>query len=492
MQKLTFAYNSLKFCKQGEFILGADGEIPDEAGESRNPSNRGTMKCQKTMKPIKFTLWGLLLTLTAFWLLADTFYPEPFTYFSLRAVLVQYTGIIAAAAMSVSLLLALRLKWLEARLDGLDKMYRLHKWLGMTGLGAALLHWWWAQGTKWMVGWGWLQRPERKKLPVDDLGMIEGWLRAQRDLAEHVGEWAFYAAAILIALALIKRFPYHRFIKTHKWLALLFLVFAWHSLVLLKFSYWQQPIGYLMAALLVAGVFAAIHILRGRMGAKYKAQGYVTALAHDPENKTLEVEIELEAGWKGHEAGQFAFVTFHADEGAHPYTIASAWNAETRRVTFMIKELGDHTGDIQKGLRMGNPVTIEGPYGCFTFAGPEKRQVWIGAGIGITPFIARMKMLAFAPDQREIDLFHPARNCSAPTADKLHTDAQAAAVRAHILIRERDGRLTGEKIRAAVPDWQNASFWFCGPADFGRALKADFIAHGLKANAFHQELFEMR
>ncbi|MDR2637539.1 MAG: ferric reductase-like transmembrane domain-containing protein, partial [Zoogloeaceae bacterium] len=129
------------------------------------------------MKPIKFALWGLLALLTLAWWLADTFYPQPFTYFSLRGVLVQYTGIIAAGAMSVSLLLALRLKWLEARLDGLDKMYRLHKWLGMAGLGAALLHWWWAQGTKWMVDWGWLQRPMRNKPSVDDLGMIEGWLR---------------------------------------------------------------------------------------------------------------------------------------------------------------------------------------------------------------------------------------------------------------------------------------------------------------------------
>ena len=29
-------------------------------------------------------------------------------------------------------------------------------------LVVAVLHWWWAQGTKWMVGWGWLQRPVRR------------------------------------------------------------------------------------------------------------------------------------------------------------------------------------------------------------------------------------------------------------------------------------------------------------------------------------------
>jgi predicted ferric reductase len=444
------------------------------------------------MKPIQYTLWGLFLLLTAFWLLADTFYPQPFTYFALREVLVQYTGIIAAGAMSVSLLLALRLKWLETRLGGLDKMYRLHKWLGIAGLGAALLHWWWAQGSKWMVDWGWLQRPERKKPLVDDPGVIEGWLRAQRDLAEHVGEWAFYAAAILIALALVRRFPYHLFIRTHKWLAALFLILAWHGLVLMKFSYWARPVGWLVAALLLAGVLAAVQILRGRIGAGRKTPGRVTTLARHLGSETLAVEIELESGWKGHAAGQFAFVTFLAREGAHPYTIASAWHADARRITFMIKALGDHTRDILENLRAGDPVTVEGPYGCFTFAGPEKRQIWIGAGIGITPFVARLKALAPTPGKQEIDLFHPVHSCPAPVVDEFHAAARAAAVRLHVVISERDGRLTGEKIRATVPDWTNASFWFCGPADFGRLLRADFIAHGLAADAFHQEWFEMR
>ncbi len=41
-------------------------------------------------------------------------------------------------------------------------------------------------------------------------------------------------------------------------------------------------------------------------------------------------------------AGQFAFVTLHADEGAHPHTISSAW-AQDGRLTFIIKALGDYT-----------------------------------------------------------------------------------------------------------------------------------------------------
>ena len=44
--------------------------------------------------------------------------------------------------------------------------------------------------------------------------------------------------------------------------------------------------------------------------------------------------------------------------------------------------------------RIGQPVTVEGPYGRFTFDDGAERQIWIGGGIGIAPFVARMKALA--------------------------------------------------------------------------------------------------
>src|SRR3569623_2596291 len=130
------------------------------------------------MKTIKLGFWLLLLVLTALWLLADTWVPDPFTYFSLRTVLMQYTGVIGIGVMSVAMLLATRPTWLEPPLGGLDKMYRLQKWLGLTALVYSCIHWWWAQGTKWMVGWGWLSRPARKSAASPMLGPAERWLRS--------------------------------------------------------------------------------------------------------------------------------------------------------------------------------------------------------------------------------------------------------------------------------------------------------------------------
>ena len=75
---------------------------------------------------------------------------------------------------------------------------------------------------------------------------------------------------------------------------------------------------------------------------------------------------------------------------------------------------------------------------------------------------------------------------------KMRADAQAAGIRLHVLVDARDGLLSGERLRRMVAGWRDASVWFCGPAGFGQALRADLLAQGLPASAFHQELFEMR
>jgi predicted ferric reductase len=445
------------------------------------------------MRNIRLALWGFLLGITAIWLLADSLLPQPATFFAFRTVWVQYTGVVAIGAMSVALVLAARPRRLEPHLGGLDKMYRLHKWLGIAALAFAVAHWLWADGAKWAVGWGWLTRPERGSGAAEALGVIERVFRSQRGLAETVGEWAFYAATVLILLALIQRFPYRLFVKTHKLLAIAYLVLVFHAVLLMKFDDWTQPIGVLTAALMVAGTLSALLALLNRIGVSRQVQGRIESLIYYPELRVLETAIDLQPGWQGHKAGQFAFVTSRREEGAHPYTIASAWNGQKPRIVFITKALGDHTEKLHERLTVGDAVKVEGPYGCFTFDDQRMRQIWIGAGIGITPFVARLKHLAQSPDHRQdIDLFHPTADFSEEAIGKLTADAKAAKVRLHLLVDAKHGRLNGERIRTAIPDWKNASIWFCGPAGFGQSLRNDLIAHGLAPRDFHQELFRLR
>ena len=444
------------------------------------------------MKKITWSLWLLIGGLTGLYLLADTLWPAQGGFFAFRTVWVQYSGVLAMGMMSVAMLLAVRPTWLEPRLGGLDKMYRLHKWLGIGALMLSVTHWLWAKGPKWAVGWGWLERPQRG--PAAEVTGLEASFRAWRGTAEGLGEWAFYAAALLIVLALIKRFPYRLFAKTHTLLAVAYLVLAVHTVVLLQFHYWTQPIGWVMALLVAAGTVSALRVLTRQVGAGRRAQGTIEALHPYPALQVLQSTLRMDERWHGHQPGQFAFVTRTRAEGAHPYTIASAWDAGERRIVFVTKALGDYTRTLADTLRVGERVTVEGPYGCFTFGGAQRRQIWVGAGIGITPFIARMKQIALdrPGTPQEIDLFHPTSDYSAEAIAKLTADAARAGVRLHVLHDARHGRLNGDRIRAEVPQWRDASIWFCGPAGFGQALRQDFAAQGLPRDRFHQELFAMR
>lgn len=444
------------------------------------------------MQTIRQVFGFFLLLLSTAWWLSDPTDAASLTHvFAWRAVLLQYTGVLAIGVMALALVLAVRPVVFEPWLGGLDKMYRLHKWLGISGLMLSISHWLIAQGPKWMVGWGWLVRPARGPRPQFPEDSLQQFFLNQRGLAEGIGEWAFYAAAALMVLALVKRFPYRQFFKTHKLLAVTYLALVLHSVVLLKFDYWLSPLGLVMAALMAAGSAAALMVLLRRVAAERKAAGVVASITRHEALKVVAVDIRVEDRWAGHDAGQFAYVSFDETEGPHPYTIASAWKGDGL-IRFVIKGLGDYTGRLADELKVGDRVTVEGPYGRFNFAGQAKRQIWIGAGIGITPFISRMEALAASPDGKAIDLFHTTATYDAGAIDLLERDAAAADVRLHVLWDERDGHLDANRVCRTVEGWRDADVWFCGPAGFGETLRKRLVAMGFPATRFHQELFEMR
>jgi predicted ferric reductase len=293
----------------------------------------------------------------------------------------------------------------------------------------------------------------------------------------------------------VKWFPYRLFFNSHRFFALAYLALVFHTVVLTKFHYWLSPVGLLLVPLLLLGTWAAIRSLVRHVAAGRQVRGQIASRQHYPSIRTLEIAVDVPKGWKGHKPGQFAFVTSDTSEGAHPYTIASAWNKVEKRITFIVKELGDHTGRLRGRLIVGQDVGIEGPYGCFTFEDSCPEQIWVGGGIGITPFIARMKHLAAQnPKSAQIiNLFHPTAEHNVEALAKLAADAKAAGVRLHVLVDARDGFLDGEIIRAAVADWRRASIWFCGPTGLGQALSRDFEAAGMDLDRrFHHELFAMR
>ena len=444
------------------------------------------------MKKIKWLYWVLFVVLSGLWLHAEQPWAQHYKLLELRAISLNYTGILAIGAMSLAMMLAIRPVTVEPFLGGLDKSYRLHKWLGISALVLSVVHWLWHDAVKWLVESGLLARPERGPRPLIE-DPVQQVFMSLRGPAEAVGEWAFYIGVVLMLLALIKWFPYRYFFKTHRLIAIVYLVLAFHSVVLIKYSYWQTPVAWVMLLLIIGGTVGAVFSLTRRIGHQRRALGVVEALTHHTGNQVLKVDIQLERDrWEGHKAGQFAFVRFTEGE-AHPFTISSAWKNDGR-LAFHIKELGDHTARLPTTLKVGDRATVEGPYGCFRFESDRPRQVWVGGGIGITPFMARMEERAehARGDAPQVDLFYSTKNADEAFVANLQRLAERAGVKLHIIVAGRDALLDGDGLCATVPDWKEASLWFCGPAGFGHALRQGLAGRGFDTHHFHQELFDMR
>jgi predicted ferric reductase len=247
------------------------------------------------MRRIAVVFWGVLALLSALWLAADPLVLRPVGFFVLGRSMVQYGGILAIACMSVAMALALRPRWPERWLGGLDRMYRLHKWLGIGALVLAVSHWLWTQAPAWLVGLGWLDGPRSGPLHVLPNAAVPFLAPLQRP-ARSVGEWAFYAAVLLIAVALIQLIPYRLFYKVHRLLAVAYLVLAFHGAVLMEVGYWASPLGMMMTVLLVYGTAAAIVVLFRRVGAHRRVDGTIISLQYHQSLRVLEGKVDVLRG----------------------------------------------------------------------------------------------------------------------------------------------------------------------------------------------------
>lgn len=398
------------------------------------------------------------------------------------------SGLLSIALMSLTMLLAARPAWLEGPLGGLDRMYRTHKWAGILAVGFAALHWLIEMSDdilKALFG-------RSGRLPKDnDTGLLE----ILRDLAEDMGEWAIYAVLAMLALTLWKRFPYRPWRFLHQAMPVLYLMLAFHALLLAPVDYWAQPVGGLLALLLGGGVYGSVHSLAGHIGRSRRVQGKVVAVGH-PAADIVAVRCQLDQGWRGHRPGQFAFVTFDRGEGPHPFTIASADRGD-RTISFQIKALGDYTRGLADRLQPGQAVTVEGPYGRFDLARRNSRaqQIWVAAGIGVTPFLAWLESLQDTPGQAPAaDLHYCTRDRETdPFIARLESlCASLPGIKLQVHGSRQGEVLTAAGMVAAKDRSRRTEVWFCGPRGLSEKLRKGLDATWPGNLRFHQEAFEMR
>ena len=419
-------------------------------------------------------------------------------WWQLRQHAITVSGLWSIGLMSLTMVLALRLPLLEGPLGGMDQVYRLHKWAGIGAALAAIAHWGAKEGSDILKAlWGRAGRPPREELLA--------WFTDLRSPAKDIGEWAFYLLLAMVALTLLTRLlAYRPWRVLHRAMPLIYLALALHSVVLLPASLWAAPLGWLMGGLIALGSLAALWSLAGWVGLRRTHNGHIHSVrvlgsggVHEP----IEVICALPSSWPGHRSGQFAFVRFDRSEGMHPFTIASAPDSlghgphGEALLRLVIKPLGDYTRTLGQRLQVGQSVAIEGPYGRFDGQGSGRRQqVWVAAGVGLTPFLALLEArqpsgAAAAADAHPAYLHYCTRHAASdPLLPRLRSLCATAqpAVQLQVYDDAQGQRLTPQALAAQHPG--PIDLWFCGPQGLGDALDA----HAARGWRLHRESFAMR
>lgn len=224
-----------------------------------------------------------------------------------------WAGPVSLICMCFAILISTRPRLVEDYFGGLDRMYQVHKWLGISAMILFALHF--AQS----LGGGGGGRP--------DMGMDvrAGGGSGGGEWIEATGMYPMIGFFLLILLTLNRKFAYHHWIRTHLLMGLLFIGVSVHAVLVLlegrEIAMASLPGAMIMAAAIV-GVLAYF----------YKPTFFRTAKAHafnlaevNRMERATEVVLSPAADRFAFEPGQFAFLRIRQPgfDEAHPFTISS-------------------------------------------------------------------------------------------------------------------------------------------------------------------------
>ena len=411
------------------------------------------------LRPLGLVVTGVLVLLPIVWL------PVIGLGRDMAALFSQYLGMTALICMAVSQVIATRMPGVELLWGPLDQSYRLHKWLGLWTLIASFLH---------------------DTIDADMRGL--GPETTLVDAAETAGEISLYGLLLFVAITVATFIPYHLWKWTHRFMGVFFILSAFHYLFILKPFSNADPLGLYMGTVCLVGIIAYAYTSAPRVlrpSKQYRISGLIE------QGNALAVELEPEGRPIRHRAGQFAFISFPelGLNEPHPFTISAAPN-EVGRLRMTIAPLGDYTIRLMSRLEAGAVARVEGPFGHFGTAKGE--QIWIAAGIGITPFAAMASDLK--PEDGPVTLIYSVRHRSqaAHLAGLERTAQQNPNLTLILRETSTEGRLTANDIEKIGSDLKTATVLYCGAVELRDALWTTLRTRGLSAKRFRYEIFEIR
>ncbi|MCM8789257.1 MAG: FAD-dependent oxidoreductase, partial [Candidatus Omnitrophica bacterium] len=125
------------------------------------------------------------------------------------------------------------------------------------------------------------------------------------------------------------------------------------------------------------------------------------------------------------------------------------------------------------GLKIGDKISIEGPYGRFVLGSEEKKIVFIAGGIGITPIFSMLEDAYINGDERDYALFYGnKRSKDIPFYKELSAFSTSISLKIFFFVEENNGLIKNlyhrgplnfKKILTDLPDINERTILICGP-----------------------------
>jgi predicted ferric reductase len=393
------------------------------------------------------------------------------------AALARVSGVLGLAMILLAGALSVRVPGFDRAFGGLTRLWQVHHFLGFGGLVLVMAH---------VLLLAASALPISRTLPVEvlfpSLDSVDVWLG-----------WLALAALMIFLAPSFKFFgppDYQRWKWLHIITAPTALVLALaHTLLLTPDA----------AAWWAIGGLAVASVVWRRVGSRLISRQPYTITAVQPlAADVVEISLRPEGRAIGYAPGQFVYLTPNDPALAagrneeHPYTISSAPGDSLR---LGIKDLGDATHALQN-VAVGTRVWIEGPYGDFLARlFPQRGQLWLGGGIGITPFVGgarALKQAQSAPTESVHLVYLADSRERAYYREEIEAAAKDTAgldVTEHYF--QKEGPISAEFLAQNCPDFAQREVYICGPAPMLAHLRRLLRKQGVSRVRIHCEEFAL-
>ena len=380
----------------------------------------------------------------------------------LRAVS-QVLGLFGLVLMSLTLILSMKLKIIDRLFEGLDKAFFVHRILGSAAFIFILHH-------PLLLA--------IQALPQTGLSLM--YILPGADLSYNLGIFSLLLMVLSFIFMVFIKLPFHIWKLTHQFLGLSFLLGGVHALMIAGDISAYFPLKIWIGFFIGTGSLSALYsiFLYKYFGPKFiyrvekveRVLDIINIYLYPATGKTLSFM-----------PGQFIYVKFNnktLGSESHPFSISSSPHEGFLRIS--AKVVGDYTLKMS-AITKGDLVICYGAYGKFISSNIPKQVIWIGGGVGVTPFLSMLRSKFYEQGESLVNFYYTYRNKEEGVfVNEIEQIAsRIPQINFFNWCTEEKNRLSAQLIGTHTDLKSLDKIFICGPSLMMESLKRDFLGLGI-------------